>query len=388
MSYDNVGSITSLTPPALPAHSFTYTDMNRIATYTPPAVGDNAGPMRVTYDLEGRVTRVVRLGGDTISYAYDSLERVSGSKTSAGNTAFEYDAATGRLRKMTGSDGSTFALTYDGGLLTRRAWTGSVTGSIATIFDNNFLPVAQRVNDANEVAFVYDNDGKLVTAGGLTFTRDPANALITGGTIGGVVSAFTYDQFSAAKGITATFGGNTIFDARYTRDSLGRVVQDTETAAGVETALTFQYDSAGRLKTVLRNGGQEAYYEYDPNGNRIRATAPSGVAVGTYDAQDRLVEYGATSYRYTQNGDLRFRIVGSDTTTYTYSSRGELLEVKLPTGTRIDYVLDPMGRRVGKKINGVLVRGWLHDAKIGLAAELDGCLREALLAIHGAISLA
>jgi hypothetical protein len=38
-----------------------------------------------------------------------------------------------------------------------------------------------------------------------------------------------------------------------------------------------------------------------------------------------------------------------------------LLGLNLPNGIRVDYVLDAPGRRIGKKINGTLVQGFLYE---------------------------
>jgi RHS repeat-associated protein len=64
--------------------------------------------------------------------------------------------------------------------------------------------------------------------------------------------------------------------------------------------------------------------------------------------------------------------VGSAVTSYQYDVRGSLLSVDLPDGTAIEYVVDAYGRRVGKKVNGTLVRGWLYKDALKIAAETDG----------------
>jgi RHS repeat-associated protein len=46
--------------------------------------------------------------------------------------------------------------------------------------------------------------------------------------------------------------------------------------------------------------------------------------------------------------------------------------VNLPDGRTIEYVVDAAGRRIGKKVNGVLIRGWLYRDKLRPVAELDG----------------
>jgi RHS repeat-associated protein len=112
-------------------------------------------------------------------------------------------------------------------------------------------------------------------------------------------------------------------------------------------------------------------YEYDSNGSRVQATASGGTVTGVVDAQDRLISYGGVTYEYTRNGELLRRMVGSDTTLYTYDARGALRSVQSPDGTTITYVIDAEGRRVGKRVNGVLTKAWLYQSKLAIAAELN-----------------
>ena len=95
---------------------------------------------------------------------------------------------------------------------------------------------------------------------------------------------------------------------------------------------------------------------------------------GTYDAQDRLLTYGNNTYTYTANGGL---LTKTDTatntvTTYNYDVLGNLISATLPDGTVIEYIIDGQNRRIVKKINGVLVQGFLYEDLLRIAAELDG----------------
>ncbi|MCI0563830.1 MAG: hypothetical protein MN733_35595, partial [Nitrososphaera sp.] len=65
---------------------------------------------------------------------------------------------------------------------------------------------------------------------------------------------------------------------------------------------------------------------------------------GRYDAQDRLLQYGDSSYTYTANGELLTKTLGTQTTTYDYDVLGNLRAVTLPDGTRIDYLIDGQNR--------------------------------------------
>ena len=51
---------------------------------------------------------------------------------------------------------------------------------------------------------------------------------------------------------------------------------------------------------------------------------------------------------------------------------GNLRTVRFPDGTQITYVIDGQNRRVGKRVNGVLVEGLLYRDQLEPMAELDG----------------
>ena len=130
---------------------------------------------------------------------------------------------------------------------------------------------------------------------------------------------------------------------------------------------------------MSRNGVTSATYSYDANGNRLNG--PDDATTYTYDDQDRVVAVNTGSgagnalYTYTPNGELESKTTGSQTTTYQYDGLGNLLTINLPTGTRIDYLIDAHNRRIGKQADGVLVQGFLYaDDAVGLrpTAELDG----------------
>ena len=141
----------------------------------------------------------------------------------------------------------------------------------------------------------------------------------------------------------------------------------------------YAYDIAGRLWKVWRNDTLTSVYTYDANGNRIGKVTPTSADSGTYDAQDRMLTYSTTQgltgssaqYIYTANGELKVKIEGSDTTYYTYDHFGNLTKVVLPNSDKIDYLIDGQNRRIGKKINGVIVKKWIYSGQLLPVAELD-----------------
>ncbi|MDE2179979.1 MAG: hypothetical protein KGJ40_03915 [candidate division NC10 bacterium] len=140
--------------------------------------------------------------------------------------------------------------------------------------------------------------------------------------------------------------------------------------AGHDTTSQTCSGSSVRIRPSSQAGDVRASYTYDSNGNRL--TGPGLTNAPTYDDQDRLLQYGPNAYTYTANGELATRTVESTITTYTYDELGNLTRVVLPSGTQIEYLIDGQNRRIGKKVNGVLVQGFLYDGTLRPVAELNG----------------
>src|SRR6185295_18823567 len=113
-----------------------------------------------------------------------------------------------------------------------------------------------------------------------------------------------------------------IFSYQLVRDDLGRIIQKTETVSGQTHVFGYDYGLAGRLTQVAKDGVLFSQYTYDANGNRLAKTDSSGTTIGTYDNQDRLVQYGTKGYTYTANGELKTKTdsVSGATTSYVYDA--------------------------------------------------------------------
>jgi RHS repeat-associated protein len=195
---------------------------------------------------------------------------------------------------------------------------------------------------------------------------------VTSATLGPTATTFSYDGFGAVASQTTTAGGTPRFAVTYARDGLGRIQQQTQTVNGVPRTDAYTYDLAGRRTDVTRNGAPLVAYTYDANGNRLTETTTGGTVVSSYDAQDRLVTSGAATFTYTAASELRTRTVGASTTTYTYDVLGNLTAVALPDGMVVSYVVDGANRRIGRRVNGVPVQGFLYQGQLRPVAELDG----------------
>ena len=371
--YDSNGNTTSITPAGRPPHQFSYDQVDQTAEYAPPDVGAGTNSTTYSYDLDKALTATGRPDGQQLQYNYDSAGKISSVVLQPGNVtlaSYSYNVSTGKLSGIASNDGVQLAYGHDSALQTAANWTGPIGGAVEMAYDPNFRLSSLTVNGANPIGLSYDSDNFLVQAGGLVLNRDGQNGLLTGTTLGSVADSYTYSGFAELSNYVASFSGTPVFSQQFLRDQIGRVTTKTETVNGITTAYSYDYDLAGRLIEVKTNNVVTATYTYDSNDNRL--TGPGLGTSPTYDNQDRLLTYGANSYAYTANGELATKTVGGAATTYTYDVLGNLKSLGLSGGVVIDYIVDGQNRRVGKKLNGTLVQGFLYQDQLRPIAELDG----------------
>ena len=366
MGYDANNNLTSLTPPGRPAHTFTYGADDQTASYTPPAIsgggssqwGYNADRNLINYNRPGSN---MSLGYLNNGYQLGSVSLARGSRTQT------FDAA-GRLQTINDPSGINLSYSYDGPLLTERVQSGLVAGTVGFVYNNDWLGSSISVNNANPVAYQYDHDLQLVAAGDLTIQRHANHGLVMGTSLGSVSDTWTYNTYAEAASYLANYNSSTLFQTTFTRDNDGRITAKTETIGGATTPYTYSYDAAGRLTEVRQNNNVVGSYSYDANGNRLSANGTNA----TFDAQDRLIQTGSTQFAYTGAGYLASKTAGAAVTSYQYDEAGNLMSVTLPNSTQLTYLVDGLNRRVGKRVNGTLVQGFLYQGDFRVIAELDG----------------
>ncbi len=254
---------------------------------------------------------------------------------------------------------------YDGQLLDETAWTGPVNASLRHVRDNDFRVTGEFVDDDFFLARSYDFDGFLQSNGPLQLTRDPSHGAVVGSDAGLVQQATTLNPFGEPDTVAWRVSGAEALGFSYTRDKLGPIVSREERRAGTSRVFDYSYDVAGRLVVVEEDGAVSATYSYDDNGNRTDAVV---------DEQDRLLSNGTFTYGWDADGALVSRTDTSTnaTTRFAYDTLGGLRQVTLSDGRVIDYVIDGLGRRIGKRVDGVLQQGFVYDGQLRIVAELDG----------------
>jgi RHS repeat-associated protein len=370
--WDANGNMSSVTPPGRSAHLFSWTPVDLMSGYTPPDLGLGATTTSYQHNLDRRLTQITRPDGQTALYQYDSAGRLAHVTSPSGTATYGYSSATGRLTSIIAPSGVTLSYAHDGSLLTSTSWAGPIAGTVSRSYGTD-LRVSARTIAGTTFNLGRDGDGLLATAGALSIARDPANGIVTGTTLGSVSTTRTPSPFGELAATSASAGGSALFTTSYTRDKLGRISQLVETVQGATSTWDYEYTAAGQLYRVKLDGSQVAEYGYDLNGNRLSATDELGATTAaTYDAQDRILTRGTTSFTHSLNGELATKSMpGVGTASYSYDVFGNLTGATLPDGRVVEYLLDGRYRRVGKKVGGTLVGGWLYSGR-RVVAELDG----------------
>lgn len=382
-NYNSNGNLASVTPSGKPVHTFSYSLAEILASYVPPALtGVSTVSTSYTYNDDKQLTQILRPDGQAINLGYNVTNgKITSLSTPQRTITYSYLNASNLLNSKT--------LTYAGGSM-RYENEGRIVKSLETNYNDGIYSVYSYTTypdygylksdkvDSNGawsvINYGYDADGLLTSAGSLTLTYNIPNGQLTGTALGTISDSRTYNTAGELLTYQGKINSVNSYGYTLTRDALGRVATKSQTLPGVGTDnYSYVYDSTGRLTQVTKNSAVVANYGYDGNNNRVSGNIGSQTTTGIYDAQDRLTSYNTYSFTYNANGDL---LTKTNTTTnavtqYTYDALGNLTKVILPNATVIDYEIDGLNRRVGKKVNGVLQRRYFYMDQYRIAAEIN-----------------
>ena len=352
LRYDAAGRLLAFAPPGLDEYRLSYDGAGRQTSLTAP---DGTQLETWRYDGLGRPLEQAT-GAGILSIAYDDAGRLKTLAQPSGDTTFVYADATDRPTTVT-APGAGLDLAWDGGFTTSATWSGGVAGRVSVGRDPQSRITSITVDDNPPITTTWSAAGLPEQVGPLSVSFDgvrPGTARL-----GSLELAWGADAFGVPSSFTATRGGTPVFALDVERDLVGRVTAATLTDGGSPVKLGFGYDAAARLASADRDGARTAY-GYDARGNRLEANGPGGLRDATFDVLDRLTRDGSASFEYDGGGRLARRVDGGAVTKLAYDLLGNLTGVDLPDGRRVEYVVDGLGRRVGKRLDGKLVAGWLY----------------------------
>jgi RHS repeat-associated protein len=388
--YDAHDNLVSLTPPSRPAHQFRYTGADLAEQYIPPAVPGVDAEARFHYNADLAPAVAEGPSDQQLAFHHDHAGRIESLTLARGDYAHEYDPATGHLAQLTSPDAVGLHFGRDGPLLRDTRWTTPGAADVVVAYDHDdaFRLSKLTIQGEPPIEHGYDADDYLIQAGPLNILRDPQTGLPDITRAGAIETDLDVSQFAEPERFTATFAGQPLYQATYTRDALGRITGIEELIAGQPRSILYDYDAADRLATVHESGQPTRDYLYDPNGNLVEIRE-SGIPVltATHDAQDRLLTHGRFALTHADSGHLASKLdtFTGESTAYHYDELGNLLGADLADGRSIQYLVDGADRRVAKLVDGELQWLFVYAGGLPLARLFpDGAVES--IYVYGALA--
>ncbi|KPL66749.1 hypothetical protein SZ64_00705 [Erythrobacter sp. SG61-1L] len=304
----------------------TVTDSNgKITSYTYDANGNNTrvtdptgNALARTYDGKNRLITEQSIGSDErgkafahyTQYAYDSEGHLRFTVDAAARvTEYRYTTAGQLSRTISYVGHSRVAGETEISVAEMEAWVPSLT-------DLNSVRIAENTYDArgnlvlSKAYGIADNSGNPLTSEGVTtahYAYDQAGNLLEGWREGEAHETFLYDGMGRLYSSTDRNGGTTTVTfigggsttivttaAGLTTTSVynkaGELISLTESGAGTTAGTaTYEYDAAGRLRSVTDASGRSSYIYYDKGGRKVASANEYGeVTEFRYDTAGRL----------------------------------------------------------------------------------------------------
>jgi RHS repeat-associated protein len=349
-AYDEVGNLVTRTDANNDVTTYGYDLAKHLTSTTDPL----ANVWNRTYDAAGNLATSTDANQNTTTYGYDVLNRLTGityANSSTPAVTFGYDENANQTSMVDG--GGTETYVHDALNRLTSFVRGSVTFSYGYDLASNVTSRTYPSQSAQ--AFTYDDDERLATGNGATYTYDPAAHLLTAATPDGLTARYTYDRAGRLLEVAHTTASATLSRFTYALDGSGNRTAMTSRQGTV----TYRVDQLNRLteacwsQTTCPGGAPaapltciaciggfltrptagtnpppgETYrdYTYDPVGNRLSEVNDLGTTTYAYDASDRLTTATApgpvvTNYTFDLNGNE----TGAGATTFTYDLANRL----------------------------------------------------------------
>jgi RHS repeat-associated protein len=370
--YDDGGNLLAINPPESGdrVHELSYGPLDQLTGYAPPEDPDNRDET-YEYNDDNQLARHVAADGTEHTSAYQSSGLLSSLAVDGATwftTAYQPDGLHNPIEITQagvelGRPPATASFTYDGPEVASTRWAVAGVDRGIVAYDTSAFHSARTVVETvngSPVVYQYDDDGLLVSAGGVAITRDPLNGRAVGITVGNVAETIGYEPHGAEDLSVVSFAGAELFRAELSHDLLGRVDAQSTAIDGVLQSRAYVYDLAGRLVEVRDGSGTviEAY-TVDARGNRLSAIGVDPTTVA-YDFDDRILAYGDLSFEYNGRGDVTEIFGPSGTTTITYADTATTPHrIATAAGDVVTFEIGPSGSVLTRAVNGTATDEYL-----------------------------
>ena len=351
LSYDGAGNITVTEDPLGNVTTYDFDAMNRLTCRT-DAQGNTTSYTYQRCNLGRPVAQ--HLADRELSYAWDPEGNLVGLADHISTMAFEYDAL----------DRRTAVITSD------RFFQDQ---TIAYTFNKNSLLTEVQDPLGGVTRYAYDDLNRLTTLTNynnenFSFQYDALNRMTRLAFPNGVATQYTYDAIDRVTSISST-GASDPMSHAYTYDKAGNIVSWTKDGQ----LNTYGYDGRNWLTRATRDG-EDTSYSYDSNGNRLLKDSSADTMSYSYAVADRLSEDDDFAYQYDARGRTVRRTSQSDAGDYdvfVYDASNRMTGVEryedYALVKDIEYVYDPLDRRIAKVIDGAMVGYYLYQGDNAIA---------------------
>ncbi len=400
ISYDSFGRITSK---STAGRSTIYADFD---AYDNPCkiTGPDGISETFTYNALGDVQSSVR-AGLTSAFTYDAARRpikttLTGSSLSTPVISEVFYDAAGNINRQIEADGfeTSSVWTAQQNKLSDTVGIGSNAQTTTYLYDAADRRTGTRYHDGKTVNVKMDAAGQVIESeidgkitkmqydhlGNVVKTTSPLGISILSeyDVLGNKVSStdgmgkkitHTYNSFgeqtslknrndgvfgmslnlSTRTGTLSTPMGK-VFTKKYAENTWD--LSETIPNSGIGRKTTYQYDAAGRIKTITDPTGAITY-NYDAASGQLQSVVEGGKSIEyTYDVLGRMTSSTAeglsVNYAYTAGGKIKTLTypaqngLGAKSVEYEYDDMGRLVRVKDWANRQTHYAYDGMSRLV------------------------------------------
>ena len=327
--------------------TLTYTDYGRLDTQAGAATYD----VDYDYDLAGNRTQMTTQYGDV---------NATPSKEADATTIWHFDKRN-QLERKEYPDTTDYDYTYDdaGNLLTRTDAKEQQTQYFYNEY--NLLEVTRYPNDT-DVKFVYDALGRR------TEMYEGGTADISGNYTGGSLTEEWSYYSNNLVNINKQHTSGYLLSYTYTPEGQRETRTTDKLAGGDVWTLTYDYDAAGRMVTLLdpQVSATPFSYTYNPDASLVEDRVnPTGSKLHqAYDVNGRLASIATKNssgtnldshgYTYNRVGLRQEQTLSSGAVRYyDYDERGQLVKADAGVPTfDFEYDFDAIGNRLSTYVNG------------------------------------
>ena len=338
--YDGYGNNTSV---AVGGRTLTTNTFNLQAGLPAGSTYGNGDTVTYSYDSRERLIGKSFNGTPVVSYKYDAMGSLVETEDLLNNISFktQYDLIN-RVTGVTSSDGGEYRISYDD----QNRIDATLEKIAGVTLKNEY-----QYSDTSIIEGIKLNGSQILTYDWDDLTRMTSRTLKLTAPF---TTQYTYLKGSNAGGETTLVaeiknGGETL---SYTYDQFGNIVSVSQNGTVVES---YEYDGLNQL-TKVTNGANVTEYAYDAGGN-LTSVKLNGEVQATYgytDAvwKDLLTSFNGQTITYDEIGNpLAYR----DGFAFTWQCGRRLSSIS-HNGDSISYTYDPDGIRTSKTVNGTTTK--------------------------------